>query len=163
MLHTLVLAKHKERNMVNKMENKCIIATAESMPLIEEIENSLEKRILTTSAIDHDLECFNKRYILAMKGNITIGYIGVSLLNDHADIISLAIKPEYVRQGYGKMLIDEVIKICKTVRIPKIFLEVRVSNLPAINLYLSMGFEQISIRKKYYEHKEDACIMCKQI
>ena len=41
-----------------------------------------------------------------------------------------------------------------------IFLEVRESNVPAISLYKKLGFEELGIRKKFYEHPiEDAIIM----
>lgn len=43
-------------------------------------------------------------------------------------------------------------------------LEVRDSNLPAIALYASLGFEQIGLRKNYYQHpKEDARILRKEL
>ena len=45
-------------------------------------------------------------------------------------------------------------------QIEKIFLEVRVSNIPAISLYEKMGFESLGVRKNFYEHpQEDASIM----
>ncbi|MFR6377514.1 MAG: hypothetical protein ACLUN5_14145 [Oscillospiraceae bacterium] len=43
-------------------------------------------------------------------------------------------------------------------------LEVRDSNAPAIALYDSLGFEQIGLRKNYYQHpKEDARILRKEL
>ena len=44
----------------------------------------------------------------------------------------------------------------------KIFLEVRKSNIPAINAYKKAGFNQISVRKKYYSDGEDALILIKE-
>ena len=43
------------------------------------------------------------------------------------------------------------------------FLEVRESNLRARNLYRSFGFEEIDVRKKFYEAPvEDGIVMCKR-
>ena len=47
--------------------------------------------------------------------------------------------------------------------IEKIFLEVRASNTPARNLYIQNGYNEISIRKKYYSDNEDAIVMAKEI
>ena len=48
----------------------------------------------------------------------------------------------------------------------KIFLEVRVSNNPAIELYNKTGFKRVSIRKNYYrlpDGREDALVMSKRL
>jgi ribosomal-protein-alanine N-acetyltransferase len=48
----------------------------------------------------------------------------------------------------------------------KIFLEVRVSNSPAIELYNKTGFKRVSIRKNYYrlpDGREDALVMSKRL
>ena len=44
-----------------------------------------------------------------------------------------------------------------------VFLEVKRSNFPAINLYLHFGFEEIDIREEYYSDGEDAVIMVKKV
>ena len=38
-------------------------------------------------------------------------------------------------------------------------LEVRENNEPAKNLYRSLGFIKVGVRKKYYENQTDALIM----
>ena len=43
------------------------------------------------------------------------------------------------------------------------FLEVRSSNTPAINLYKKAGFTNLSVRKKYYDDGEDAVVMAKEL
>jgi ribosomal-protein-alanine N-acetyltransferase len=42
-------------------------------------------------------------------------------------------------------------------------LEVRPSNLNAINLYIKSGFKQVSVRKAYYNNGEDAFLMYKRL
>lgn len=79
-----------------------------------------------------------------------------------ADITNVAVLPEYRRKGYAKHLISEFEKIIPD-DTEDIFLEVRESNQNAINLYLKSGFEQISIRKKFYSNPiENAVIMKKK-
>lgn len=72
---------------------------------------------------------------------------------DSYDLFEIAIKPEFRRKGYSKILLD---------KIPKdkdIFLEVSENNFRAIKIYEKYGFVKISIRKKYYLDGSDAIIM----
>lgn len=78
-----------------------------------------------------------------------------------ADITNVAVLPEYRRKGYATALISEFEKI-----IPQdtedIFLEVRESNINAINLYIKSGFEKISVRKRFYSNPTENAIIMKK-
>lgn len=91
------------------------------------------------------------------------GYIGMYLSFDEASITNVAVSPEFRKKGYGEQLVTVAKEVAKEVDVQTIFLEVRVSNEPAISLYRKMGFEELGVRKKFYEHPvEDAYIMsCK--
>lgn len=98
-------------------------------------------------------------WLVALDGDTVAGYIGSQTVLGEADMLNLAVKPEYRRQGLGRQLVNELIRQldahCLT-------LEVRVTNEPAKNLYGSMGFRQVGLRKNYYEKpKEDALILRK--
>ena len=96
-------------------------------------------------------------------GDELVGVIGYTLLLDDADIESVVVKESFKRQGIASALIDlAIIDIIKN-RKQKIFLEVRKSNLPAINLYTKCGFSELSVRKKYYADGEDAIILVKDL
>lgn len=83
------------------------------------------------------------------------GYIIVTEFVD-ANIDSIAVKREYRRQGIAESLIEAALKGFSG----DVFLEVRVSNTPAISLYEKLGFEKIALRKDYYDFPcEDAIIM----
>ena len=88
------------------------------------------------------------------------GYMGLYLSFDEASVTNVAVSPEYRKKGYGEALVAEAKVAAKEAGAECIFLEVRVSNTPAISLYNKHGFENIGIRKKFYEHPvEDAIIM----
>lgn len=91
------------------------------------------------------------------------GYIGMYLSFDEASITNVAVSPEFRRKGCGEQLVAAAKQAAKEANAETIFLEVRVSNEPAISLYKGNGFENLGIRKKFYEHPvEDAYIMsCK--
>ena len=61
---------------------------------------------------------------------------------------------------YGEALLKRIIDDCYLEKIKYITLEVRVSNIPAINLYTKYGFSSFGTRKGYYQdNNEDALIM----
>lgn len=95
----------------------------------------------------------------AMANNIA-GYIGMYLSFDEGDITNVAVAPSHRKKGYGEALVSKAVELAKEKQLEMILLEVRVSNAPAISLYKKMGFEELGLRKKFYEHPvEDALIM----
>lgn len=99
-------------------------------------------------------------FLVCEEEGMAAGYVGMYVNVDFADITNVAILPAYRKRGYGRSLVSAVIEFAKQKQLEKIFLEVRVSNVPAISLYEQMEFEKIGIRKNFYEHpKEDAYIM----
>ena len=91
---------------------------------------------------------------------VVTGYIGMYLSFDEASITNVAVSPNYRKRGYGDQLVKAAQNAAKEANISVIFLEVRVSNEPAIALYRRNGFENLGIRKKFYDHPvEDAYIM----
>lgn len=92
-----------------------------------------------------------------------VGVITCSTTLFDADIESVFIKKEYRKQGLATMLITELEKALIEKNIEKIFLEVRLSNLSAQNLYLKYDFNKVRVRKGYYSDGEDAVILAKEL
>lgn len=81
---------------------------------------------------------------------------------DESELLTIAVDPVYQGQGYGKLLLNELLARLARNGAERLFLEVRVSNTRAHSLYLSAGFEEISRRKGYYptrDGREDAIVM----
>ena len=97
-----------------------------------------------------------ENYVMLGKDNI-IGYIFTHKIDKDVQILNFAIDIAYQHQGYGEKLLYHVMD--KLDEYSSIFLEVRKSNFPAINLYLKFGFSELGIREKYYNDGEDAIIM----
>lgn len=95
--------------------------------------------------------------------NKVIGYGGVWLMYDAGNITNIAIHPQYRREGIGSKILALLTDICRERGMETITLEVRVSNLPAKTLYERNGFLVYGVRKKYYQGKEDALIMTKEL
>ena len=83
-----------------------------------------------------------------------IGYVSFFKIKDEAEIIKIGIDKSYQRKNYGSYLINEM----KKIGIKKIFLEVSVENIRAINFYLKNGFYKSGIRKEYYKQKDGSRI-----
>ncbi len=78
---------------------------------------------------------------------------------DAEEIIKIAISKKKRRQGLAFKLLSYLIEHQKR---DQLFLEVRESNIGAINLYLKIGFEKVGIRKNYYQDKKENAIVMKK-
>ncbi|MDO4940290.1 MAG: ribosomal protein S18-alanine N-acetyltransferase [Erysipelotrichaceae bacterium] len=91
-----------------------------------------------------------------------ISYGGIWCLYENADITTIGVNSKYQGQGYGQMMLKHMLSYAKEHNVENVHLEVRVSNIKAINLYKKNGFEIVRIRKSYYEdNNEDAYDMMK--
>ena len=104
----------------------------------------------------------NSDVIVAAIEDEIVGFAGIKIILDQADIMNIVVKKSFRNQGIGKLLLEHLISIAETKKITSIMLEVNENNLFAIKLYTSLGFETISIRKNYYNDK-DGLIMKKSI
>ncbi|WP_131159567.1 GNAT family N-acetyltransferase [Aeropyrum pernix] len=79
-------------------------------------------------------------------------------------LVSIAVRPGFRGRGIGSKLLSETVRVMKNVyRVDAIFLEVRVSNMPAIRLYEKFGFRKVRRIKGYYRDGEDAFVMVKRL
>ena len=75
-------------------------------------------------------------------------------------LVSIAVLREYRGRGIGSALLAETIRVMRdNYKVDSIFLEVRVSNTPAINLYKKFGFRVVRRIPHYYRDGEDAYVM----
>lgn len=99
-------------------------------------------------------------FLVVMLDNRIVGYGGCWLVIDEAHITSVAIDEEYRRYGIGERLMNELLAKAKEKGMVCSTLEVRASNVGAINLYEKLGYKITAQRKRYYpENKEDAMVM----
>ncbi len=92
-----------------------------------------------------------------------IGWAGAMCAQEGADtdILTIAVDPDYRLRGIARHMLTSLIDWAYTKNSPKIFLEVEKNNQPAQALYISEGFETISIRPDYYGAGIDALVMTK--
>lgn len=91
------------------------------------------------------------------------GYGGITVAADTADIDNVAVCEPFRRSGTGALLLEELCKAAKARGAKKAFLEVRVSNVSAMSLYLKHGFKGAYARTRYYSDGEDCLVMVREL
>nr|MBR4281300.1 ribosomal protein S18-alanine N-acetyltransferase [Clostridia bacterium] len=100
------------------------------------------------------------RYLIAEKNGGVIGFAGAWIILDESHITNIAVLKEERGQGIGRMLTEGLMQYLSNLGAAYATLEVRKSNEVAQNLYKSLGFIKLGVRKRYYEDNgEDALIM----
>lgn len=92
-----------------------------------------------------------------------IGYLLVMMVVDEAHLLNVAVAPQAQGQGWGLKLVYQAFEIARAEKMESILLEVRPSNLRALQMYQQIGFVQIGRRRDYYPaaegKREDALVM----
>jgi ribosomal-protein-alanine N-acetyltransferase len=116
---------------------------------------------------------FPETFIVADQGHEVVGYImcrievglsnfGLGGLVKKGHIVSIAVLPEHRRKGIGEAIIEKAMEKMHTdYNAKQCFLEVRVTNEPAIGMYKKLGFEITRTIRGYYADGEDAYVMTK--
>lgn len=102
-------------------------------------------------------------WLVAQEGQTLLGYVGSQTCLDETDMMNIAVFPASRRQGVARALIEALVSALRERGSKQLTLEVRASNGPARQLYESLGFLQVGLRKNYYRNpKEDALILRKE-
>lgn len=102
---------------------------------------------------------FAHYFVAEYQGRI-VGYAGIWLIVDEGHVTNIAVDPAFQGHHLGEALLKQLLALCMSRYIPRITLEVRVTNEIAQNLYRKYGFVGVGVRKGYYtDNGEDALIM----
>ncbi|MFD1038630.1 ribosomal protein S18-alanine N-acetyltransferase [Virgibacillus byunsanensis] len=89
-----------------------------------------------------------------------IGYVGLWVVMDDAQVTNIAIMPKYRGNKLGEKLFQYTMKYAIGIGVKRLSLEVRVSNKIAQAMYRKFGLVPGGIRKNYYtDNQEDAVVM----
>ncbi|HZH59091.1 MAG TPA: ribosomal protein S18-alanine N-acetyltransferase [Metabacillus sp.] len=115
----------------------------------------------TKESLYYELEqnLFAKYVVVELEEQV-IGYCGLWVIMDDAQITNIAVHPDYRGRKIGEALLRFAIQLSREMKAKRLSLEVRVSNHIAQSLYKKAGFEPGGIRKNYYtDNQEDALVM----
>ncbi len=135
--------------------------TIEDIEPVHAIERESFSSPWTKRAFEQELteNKFAYYFIIELGENI-VGYCGLWIVFDDAQITNIAVLPQYRGRNLGEKLLSYVMDYAKELQAEQMTLEVRVSNHIAQALYKKLGFEAVGVRKNYYsDNQEDALLM----
>ena len=135
--------------------------TLEDLELIKDTLYSEYDNFWSYNILKNELLNDKTTYIVAKENNQIVGFAGIMTCLDEATLNNIVVKKSCRRRGIGGELLDSIIELCADLNMKTLTLEVDSSNTRAINLYQKFGFKNLGIRKKYYNHTNDAIIMTK--
>jgi len=104
-----------------------------------------------------------RKYLVAHEDGKIVGYAGIALAGDVADIHNIAVIPSHRKKGIASHLLDELEAWALTKKVEALMLEIREGNLEAQPLYEKRGYKVISRRDNYYARGIHALIMRKEV
>ena len=114
-------------------------------------------------SIASELENPLSYWLVALDEDRVVGYVGSQTVLGETDMMNVAVRPEYRRQGIAEALILALIEQLRRRKSHCLTLEVRDSNTSARALYGKLGFLEIGRRRNYYRNPmEDALILRKE-
>ena len=99
---------------------------------------------------------------VAVWGREIAGYGVMSVGAGEAHILNLCVAEGFRCHGLGRRLLTLLVERAAALGMKEAFLEVRPSNTAAIRLYLAHGFQQVGMRRGYYQAvggREDAAVL----
>jgi ribosomal-protein-alanine N-acetyltransferase len=111
-------------------------------------------------------DCLRVGYVcrvLDVAGDLA-GYGIMSVGAGEAHILNVCVRNEYRCRGFARKTLLYLVERARAAGMHEAFLEVRPSNVAAARLYHSLGFEQVGIRRGYYQAatgREDASVLRK--
>lgn len=100
------------------------------------------------------------RYLVIEETGEIIAFAGAHIILDQAHVTNIAVRQDCRGRGLGRMITRALMQYASNLGAEYLTLEVRQSNVTAQNLYKSLGFVKVNVRKRYYEDtSEDAWLM----
>lgn len=83
-----------------------------------------------------------------------IGYCIYSHIFEDAEILRIGTWSHYQQQGIASQLLTAMAQMCQVAGAERVLLEVREDNYAALAFYKKHEFEQIAVRKNYYDNHD---------
>ena len=140
--------------------------TLDDVERVSAIEAEAFPRPWTVADFRHELtENKVARYLVVEEAGEVAAFAGVHVIIDQGHVTNIAVAEQHRGKGYGRLVTAALMQYAANLGATYLTLEVRASNQAAQNLYASLGFIKVSVRKRYYEDTgEDAWLMaCDQL
>jgi [ribosomal protein S18]-alanine N-acetyltransferase len=99
-------------------------------------------------------------FLVAEEAGSVVGYAIAVVVSEESELLNIAVDPDRRGRGFGALLLDATMDLCRRSSAAEMWLEVRASNAGARTLYDSRGFAEMGVRKRYYHApREDAIVL----
>ncbi len=129
--------------------------------VVMQLEPTLYSHPWTHGNFVDSLNNHHQAWVLS-ENEVIIGYSVMMMVLDEAHLLNISVDKALQGKGWGRYLLDLMMKKARELGAANLFLEVRVSNVNAIKLYEKVGFNEMAIRRNYYPAvagREDAILM----
>jgi [ribosomal protein S18]-alanine N-acetyltransferase len=123
------------------------------------IEQLVFPRPRSAASFRDDLNRDDRCYLVAREDGEVVGYAGLAIGADAADVLTVAVAPARQGSGHGLRLVGALLVAARSRGVDAVTLEVRASAEGAQRLYRRAGFVAAGVRPGYYQDGEDALIM----
>lgn len=137
---------------VMEIENLCFLHPYKEKDLIYEIN---ENPVSNVWVIEYSNKSLGLKQI--------VGFVDYWVTFDSGTICQIGVHPDIQRSGIGTIMMEEVKKDAYAKRVKTLTLEVRESNIKAINFYQKHGFVISHKKEGYYSNGEDAIYMILEV
>ncbi len=122
------------------------------------------QRIDFENQLNAEHACHYCARLISDAAGLLIAYIFMHLFGSQLHLLKIAVTANLRRRGIGSRLLEQCFLREMKRGAREVFLEVRPSNITAVQFYRNLDFEVIGKRHKYYgDSKEDALVMIKKL
>ncbi|MBQ8547666.1 MAG: ribosomal protein S18-alanine N-acetyltransferase [Lachnospiraceae bacterium] len=136
--------------------------TEEDVAAVAALEAANFSRPWSYEAFLKTLSDENYIVIIAKDADALLGYCVLLCTGEEADITNVCTAPEARGKGVATGMMTALMEEGRSRGVVEFFLEVRESNTPARGLYTKLGFEEIGLRKNYYEEPREHAVLMKK-
>ena len=136
------------------------MAESDDVSQIVDIEHRVHHDPMSDAMIRDELSVAQGRFWVVVAQDVVVAYAMVWVVMDQAELHNIAVAASHQRKGIARRLMRWICDDATQHGATSMFLEVRQGNVPARRLYERLGFVDVGVRRKYYQHPvEDAVVM----
>lgn len=102
-------------------------------------------------------------FLVGKLGGRIAGYMVTCVTKRQAEIVSLAVHPDYRRRGVADALMRHTLRALSKAGVRRAELVVRTGNTAGAQLYRTLGFRRVRLLRRYYEDGGDGVLMARAI
>jgi len=123
------------------------------------LKDAPEAAMWSEEALTAVLNTAPEQFLVARTTSEIMGFVLGRTIGNEAEILNLAVRREFRRNGAGTALVSALLKQYDVRGIRRVFLEVRESNRGAIAFYEGLGFQRVGKRVGYYRDPVEGALV----